>query len=52
MMLYFGARYEATEYLYGDEIDQYLQDGIHMYMYICMYIHMDIDTCVYVYGYV
>ena len=28
MALYFGARFEATEYLYGDEIDAYHEDGI------------------------
>ena len=28
MLLYFGARYEATEYLYGDEIEAYHADGI------------------------
>lgn len=28
MLLYFGARYEATEYLYGDEIESYKADGI------------------------
>ena len=28
MLLYFGARYEATEYLYGDEIESYHADGI------------------------
>ena len=28
MLLYFGARYEATEFLYGDEIRAYHDDGI------------------------
>ena len=28
MLLYFGARYEATEFLYGDEIEAYHADGI------------------------
>lgn len=28
MLLYFGARYEKTEYLYGDEIEAYHADGI------------------------
>ena len=28
MLLYFGARYEATEFLYGDEIYAYEKDGI------------------------
>merc|ERR1711939_681356 len=28
MLLYFGARYEATEYLFGDEIEQYHKDGV------------------------
>jgi len=27
MLLYFGARYEATEYLYGEEIDQFHEEG-------------------------
>lgn len=27
MMLYFGARYEKTEFLYGDEMEAYLADG-------------------------
>lgn len=28
MLLYFGARYEKTEYLYGDEIEAYHADGL------------------------
>jgi len=28
MLLYFGARYEKTEYLYGEEIESYKEDGI------------------------
>jgi len=28
MLLYFGARYEKTEYLYGDEIEGYHKEGI------------------------
>ena len=28
MMLYFGARYRASEYLYGEELDGYHADGV------------------------
>ena len=28
MLYYFGSRYSSSEYLYGEEIEAWLQDGI------------------------